>query len=222
MKIKYTIEEFENSKSTDKLNLECYYCGNNFSKMKKVIVNVLKSKKNHIRFCNEKCANNFKINKKEYRCFECEEKMERRISEVRGNIFCSNSCSAKYNNKHKKTGTRRSKLEIYIEEKLKEKYNFEIIFNGKEEIKSELDIYIPSLKLAFELNGIFHYEPIYGDDKLQNIKNNDERKFQACLERGIEFCVIDTSQSKKFKPERDKKYLEIIENIINSKLTNSI
>ena len=70
------------------------------------------------------------------------------------------------------------------------------------------------LKIAFELNGIFHYEPIYGKEKLESIKNNDDRKFQACLEKGIEFCVIDTSGSKSFKPERDRKYLNIIEDII--------
>ena len=49
------------------------------------------------------------------------------------------------------------------------------------------------------------------------VKNNDNRKFQACLEKGIELCIIDASNSKKFKPERDKKYLEIIEKIIESK-----
>lgn len=135
-----------------------------------------------------------------------------------GNSFCNRSCAGIYNSKNKRTGTRRSKLEIWIEEELKKEFEFDIIFNGKEEIKSELDIYIPSLKLAFELNGVFHYEPIYGKEKLENIKNNDERKFQACLEKNIEFCTIDTSNSKKFKPERDKKYLEIIKNIINNKM----
>lgn len=102
---------------------------------------------------------------------------------------------------------------------MKNEYKFEIIFNGKEIINSELDIYIPSLKLAFELNGIFHYEPIYGEEKLKNIKNNDDRKFQDCLEKNIELCIIDTSGSKNFKPERDKKYFDIISNIINARIT---
>jgi hypothetical protein len=71
--------------------------------------------------------------------------------------------------------------------------------------------------LAFELNGIFHYEPIYGEEKLGKVKNNDGRKFQACIERKIELCIIDVSASKKFKPERDKKYLDIIVNLIEYK-----
>lgn len=158
-------------------------------------------------------------------CSECGKNIIKKPSEAKksknGNMFCCRSCSASYNNKNKSKGYRRSKLEIWIEENLKNKYEIEIIFNGKETINSELDIYIPILKLAFELNGIFHYEPIYGDLKLEKIKNNDNRKFQACLEKGIELCIIDASQSKKFKPERDQKYLDIIENIINEKIENS-
>lgn len=89
-------------------------------------------------------------------------------------------------------------------------------------INSELDIYIPSLSLSFELNGIFHYEPIYGIDKLEKIKNNDNRKLQACIEKKIEFCILDISGSKHFKPERDKKYLDIVRNIILDKINGSV
>ena len=81
----------------------------------------------------------------------------------------------------------------------------------------ELDVLIPSLNLAFELNGIFHYEPIYGSDKLSSIKNNDERKFQACLEKGIELVIIDTSSQVYFKEKTSQKYFDIIENIIDIK-----
>ena len=92
-----------------------------------------------------------------------------------------------------------------------------MVFNSKEIINSELDIYLPKLKLAFELNGIFHYESIYGQNKLDQIQNNDNRKFQACLEQGIEICIIDSSQQKYFKKETSQKYLDIITNIINNK-----
>ena len=80
------------------------------------------------------------------------------------------SCAATYNNKNKTHGTRRSKLECFIEKKLSELYpDLTIHYNQKDTINSELDIYIPSFKLAFELNGIFHYEPIYGEEKLNQI-----------------------------------------------------
>lgn len=90
-------------------------------------------------------------------------------------------------------------------------------FNRKDAINAELDIYIPSLKLAFELNGLFHYEPIFGADKLAQIQNNDERKYQACIEHGIELCLIDVSSFKNFKEKGAVKYLSIIQEVISRK-----
>lgn len=134
------------------------------------------------------------------------------------NHFCTQSCAATYNNKNKTHGTRRSKLEIWLEERLTSMHtDLEIHFNRKDTINSELDIYIPSMKLAFELNGIYHYEPIHGSELLEKIQNNDNRKFQACLERGIELCIIDSSSLTYFKPINAKKYLDIICNLISEK-----
>jgi alpha-amylase/alpha-mannosidase (GH57 family) len=93
--------------------------------------------------------------------------------------------------------------------------DLEIHFNHKDIINSELDIYIPSLKIAFELNGIFHYEIIYSSDQLTKIQNNDNRKYQACIDKGISLCVIDTSKQKQFKEKTSKIYLDIITSIIN-------
>ena len=220
---KFTDEEYQNAKGLDLLTFECIQCGTDFKKEKRYYTSYLKgTHKGNIVFCSRKCEGDSKSNKTYKKCVQCGSMILRTPSQIgkskTGNVFCTKSCAAIFNNKNKKVGTRRSKLEIWIEEELKKEYKFDIIFNGKEEINSELDIYIPSLKLAFELNGIFHYEPIYGEEKLKNVKNNDERKFQACLEKDIEFCTIDTSNSKKFKPERDKKYLKIIKSIIDNKL----
>jgi hypothetical protein len=108
---------------------------------------------------------------------------------------------------------------VWLENQLLSTYpNLDIVYNGKETINSELDIYIPSLKLAFELNGIFHYEPIYGQDKLSATQNNDCRKFQACLEQGIEMVIMDVSSLKYFKPQNAEKYLNIIKKILDTKL----
>jgi hypothetical protein len=134
--------------------------------------------------------------------------------------YCSHSCAATYVCNNKTHGTRRSKLEIYLEDKLKSLYpNLEIHCNRKDTINSELDFYFPSLNLAFELNGIFHYEPIYGEIKLKQIQNNDERKFQACLEKGIELCIVDSSKMNNFKDTKAKPYLAIFKKIINKKLS---
>jgi hypothetical protein len=139
------------------------------------------------------------------------------------NHFCSSSCAATYNNTHKTSGYRRSKLETYLETELVKLYpSIDFHFNRKDAINSELDIYIPDLKLAFELNGIFHYEPIYSSEQLARTQNNDQRKFQACIEQDIELCIIDTSKQKQFRETTAKPYLDIITNIINEKLLPAV
>jgi hypothetical protein len=152
-------------------------------------------------------------------CTQCSKSFSKRYSEYKKskNHFCSQSCAGTYNNTHKTKGTRVSKLEVYLQEQLTKLYpTLEIHYNRKDAINSELDIYIPSLKLAFELNGIFHYEPIFGESKLEQIQNNDSRKFGACKDAGISLCIIDVSAMNYFKEENAKKYLDIIVNIINS------
>jgi hypothetical protein len=64
----------------------------------------------------------------------------------------------------------------------------------------------------------FHYEPIFGSKKLSSIQNNDNRKFQACLERGIELVILDVSALKYFKQQNAEKYLRIVCEIIDLKL----
>lgn len=133
--------------------------------------------------------------------------------------FCNASCAASYNNTHKTTGTRRSKLEKWLENKLTTLYpTLEIKYCDKSAINSELDIYIPSLRLAFELNGIYHYEPIHGLDKLNQVQRNDANKFQLCHENNISLCIIDTSKQVYVTEKSSQPYLKIITNIINEAL----
>lgn len=154
-------------------------------------------------------------------CANCSMPFTKKLSQIKRciNQFCSCSCSVSYNNLHKTKGTRRSKLEVWLEKELTLLFpDLPILYSNKTIINSELDIYIPSLNLAFELNGIFHYEPIFGENKLNQIQNNDGRKFQACLEHNIELCIIDTSSQKYFKEKTSKKFLDIILQIISNKL----
>lgn len=198
------------------VNINCKFCNKMFTREiqrynrdSKIYSNI---------FCSRECRSKHSSKKIKVNCTHCGKEFIRKSTpdyRCSKNRFCSCSCSAIYNNTHKTTGCRRSKLEIYIEKRIKEIYGEDFaLFNNKEVINSELDIYIPSLKLAIELNGIFHYEPIYGEEKLQSIKNNDERKFQACIERKISFCVIDTSKFKNFKEYRGEETFKIIQEII--------
>lgn len=217
---KYSQEEFNNANSRDKLPLECAICKNTFYKIKYDLQKALKPNSIHTAmFCSNEC----RTTKQYVTCKQCNTPFKKTLSQAIKfpNHFCSRSCSVTYNNTHKKHGTRRSKLETYLEEQLISIYpNLQFDFNKKNTINSELDIYIPSLKLAFELNGIFHYEPIYGSEKLTQTQNNDHRKFQACAEQGISLCIIDTSKQKYFKESTSKEFLSIITDIINNMSKN--
>ena len=226
MKPLYTKEQFDSAKSSELLPCECYYCGKTFGQPKCYIQSrqSRNSRNNNYpgpgSFCSKECRKNSLITKKSVFCSNCGKEFKKLPNQIKNtsNNFCSKSCAATYNNTHKTKGYRRSKLEIYLEEELKSLYpELKMEFNQTDTINSELDIYIPSLKLAVELNGIFHYESIYGQDRLTKIRNNDNRKFQACIEKGIEFCIIDTSHQKYFKKETSQKFLNIIINVINKK-----
>lgn len=228
----FSEKEYEDARGIDKLPLQCEHCGKTFyvyKKMIKFVENHPDKYKNACNYCSLTCSDHSMHNKKNQSSFEtvcsnCGKTFKIKPSKAKksksGNHFCCKSCAASYNNKHKKYGTRRSKLEAYLEKQLSELYpELEIKYNTKEEINSELDIFIPKYKLAFELNGIFHYEPIFGNHKLEQTKNNDKNKFQLCQEHNISLCVIDTSSLKYFKEQNAEKYLNIIKSIINESIS---
>jgi hypothetical protein len=79
---------------------------------------------------------------------------------------------------------------------------FENIFSGYKFLKGrpsflnglELDGYCEELKVAFEYNGIQHYEighvPYDTEEALKKRKMNDQTKIKLCGEQGIKLCVI--------------------------------
>ena len=179
--------------------------------------------KNGEYWCSVKCR--YPDNKKRLvSCLKCSKEFFKLNAECvkSPNHYCSHSCSASYNNTHKTHGTRRSKLEIYLEEQIKEQYpHLELICNQKTAIESELDFYFPELRFAIELNGITHYEPIYGEDKFEKIQNNDKRKVIACYEKEIELAIIDSSTCSYLNEAAKMKYknlvFELLEKVKNRK-----
>jgi len=172
MKPLYTTEEYTKANLQDLLPLECIECGKTFYKTKSHIHKETNSREyNACSFCSHKCMGPSRMSRVDSVCKQCGALFTRQFSQVRSkNLFCSSSCAAIYNNLHKTTGSRRSKLEVWIEQQLLEKYPEPCFhFNRKDAIGSELDIYIPELKLAFELDGIYHYKPIHGQSKSRKI-----------------------------------------------------
>lgn len=175
-------------------------------------------------FCSRECVNEHLRPLASVVCLQCKRPFKKRPSQIEKspNHFCGHHCAATYQNTHKTTGTKVSKLEQWLQARLVSLYpDIEFHFNRKDAIDSELDIYLPHLRLAFELNGIFHYEPIYGPDKLASIQGNDHRKFQACIEKKIELCLIDVSRMKNFKEARASQFLGIIRDVVGQRIVSA-
>lgn len=129
-------------------------------------------------------------------------------------IYCSRLCQSKQTSINK--GTQRSTFEINLQKYLRKKYpDINFVFNSRELLKLELDVYIPKLKIAFELNGPFHYENI--GDNLEQVQKYDEIKKIKCARRGIELFSIDTR--KLYRTNIGESfYFKLIDRIIWTKL----
>jgi hypothetical protein len=139
-------------------------------------------------------------------CFNCKKDFQREkrqvsASKIHGSkqAFCSSACSAHYNNLHSTREARTSKIERWIQTRVTETFPvLEVHFNRKDAIEGELDIFIPSLKLGIELNGITHYKAVFGEERLKGEQTNDALKRQICKDKGIELLEIDVSKVKEF------------------------
>lgn len=61
----------------------------------------------------------------------------------------------------------------------------------------ELDIFIPTLKLAFEYQGQQHFHPIEawgGEEALFELQERDKRKARICNEKGVTLITVDYSE----------------------------
>jgi len=138
--------------SEQTVKLTCTHCNKVFER---TLRNHYTSKKLNCQpFCSKKCHSQYQKSPTTIICAQCSQITDRLPNQIKksksGNNFCSRSCAVTYNNQHKTTGTKRSKLENYLEAQLTILYpNLQILYNNKQIINSELDIYIPSLKIGF-------------------------------------------------------------------------
>ena len=225
MKTSYTLEQILQAKTRDLIPVYCDQCNTLIMRKKHLVFKSFRNIETQLiekqQFCSQSCFGLLKSKAQIVFCKQCGRQRKKTLAEIKKhpNHFCSHRCNALYYNKHKTKGFVRSKLELWLEKELPKLYPAQtILFNDRKTIGIELDIFFPVLKIAFELNGIFHYEPIFGLEKLDKTQVNDKRKIIYCYEKGIELCVIDTTSMTYFKLEKAQKFLKIITDIISQKL----
>lgn len=89
-----------------------------------------------------------------------------------------------------------------------------VLLNPKTNTFLELDFYIPSLKLAIELNGITHYKPIYGKEKFERQVRNDKIKRDLCLNMGITLVVVPLDEGVHYD-RYDREHKKLRETLIS-------
>lgn len=173
-------------------------------------------------FCSIKCRYAYKEKGEEFFCAWCSKiiiKTPAQQRQTKRNVFCTKSCAAKYNNRNKQTGTRRSKLEQYLEQQIIKHFpSIEFYCNKRKPINLELDFYFPKLKLAIEINGFLHFKPVYGVEKLKRIQKIDEQKAEKCFRMKIDLIIIDVSNEPHLTKEIKDKHWRTVRELITSRI----
>lgn len=129
--------------------------------------------------------------------------------------YCSGTCRNVMLNKNIKGS--KSKAERYLSELIKRELPDLVFLENDRKILDglELDFFFPSLGLAIEWNGIFHYEPIHSKDALTRVMLKDNSKIEKCKSLGIELIVVcDRTSHMKFIAETCQSLISQLKTII--------
>lgn len=111
-----------------------------------------------------------------------------------GRKFCSKSCATTFNNTAGKTGPTKGygKNERLLCQLLQAAFPNTLIKPNDRQVVPpyEVDIHIPSLRVAIEWNGIGHYAPVFGALEFERCTRADVVKAALLLEKGYTLFVV--------------------------------
>lgn len=80
--------------------------------------------------------------------------------------------------------------------------------------KLQIDLFLPNINVAIEVDGPSHFKPVWGDDTLKRNKNYDNKKTGLILGKGL--VLVRIKQTKDFSKSRAKLIFSQLMNTINS------
>lgn len=112
-----------------------------------------------------------------------------------------------------------SKLEKFLLEQLI-KNNIEVKFHQEQTLvntKLQIDLYVPKINLAIEVDGPSHFDPVWGDNTLKKTKQYDNKKQGLILGKGM--ALVRIKQTMDFSVSRSmiifERLLELIKQLEN-------
>lgn len=113
-----------------------------------------------------------------------------------------------------KTG---SKLEKYLFKKLLAD-NYRVDFHKEQTLlntKLQIDLFLPTMSIAIEIDGPSHFLPVWGDDALSKNKKYDNKKSGLIIGKGL--LLIRIKQQHDFSPARASVIYDKLKQIIQNK-----
>ncbi len=98
-----------------------------------------------------------------------------------------------------------SKLERYLAFELN-KLGYKVELHKEHHLKNQalqIDIFLPTIGVAIEVDGPTHFEPIFGQDKLEKIQKSDRQKTGLILSCGYYFIRIKHIKKLSHRFQRD-------------------
>lgn len=193
------IPDLSQYKSRDLIPFQCVQCKNVFHRPKNEVQRLIKGNYHgSLTLCSRVCNGLNSQKRQEVKCEHCNKTFTKKANNMKksNHNFCTKSCSTIYQNTHKTKGFRRSKAEMLIESLIRSDFpSLSIITSDRTVIGNglEIDIHLPDIKIAIELNGPIHYHPIYGKDKFEKTIENDARKMAQLSKLGYGIIVVDIS-----------------------------
>ena len=109
-----------------------------------------------------------------------------------------------------------SKLEKFLMEQLTND-GYRVEFHKEQVLsntKLQIDLFLPMIRTAIEVDGPSHFDPVWGDDALQKNKRYDDKKNGLIL--GKDLVLIRIKQTKDFSKSRGIKIYQELKSIIDN------